>query len=249
MWIAAHGASVALPHLRSVMTARNDLWFAILERGLEGVVPEAPPEPIPYSWQFDAMLQGLVILAITTEGGVEPRRDRGGDARSRAGARAPWTALRHNPLAIDTRRFRVMGFGTARSGTMQASSARRPAASLILTALVAVLVAVPGAASRDGARAEPRRRKGDQVDDDRRALESPGATWAAGAADRGRAPIRTPAGATSVRVGQLRAAHRCVVPHPRCRTSLLDRARRIFVRTRHTAGRCRRGCRQRRQRQ
>ena len=33
VWIAAHGASVALPHLRGVMTARNDLWFEILERG------------------------------------------------------------------------------------------------------------------------------------------------------------------------------------------------------------------------
>ena len=70
VWIAAHGASVALPHLRGVMTARNDLWFEILARGLEGVVPDAPPEPIPYSWQFDAMLQGLVIFAITTEGGM-----------------------------------------------------------------------------------------------------------------------------------------------------------------------------------
>jgi TetR/AcrR family transcriptional regulator, transcriptional repressor of bet genes len=70
VWIAAHGASVPLPHLRGVMTARNDLWFEILERGLEGVVPPGPPESIPYSWQFDAMLQGLVILAITTEGNL-----------------------------------------------------------------------------------------------------------------------------------------------------------------------------------
>jgi len=70
VWIAAHGASVPLPHLRGVMTARNDLWFEILERGLEGVVPVGPVEDIPYSWQFDAMLQGLVIFAITTEGNL-----------------------------------------------------------------------------------------------------------------------------------------------------------------------------------
>ena len=88
MWIAAHGASVALPHLRGVMTARNDLWFAILERGLEGVVPEAPPEPIPYSWQFDAMLQGLVILAITTEGGRASTRSRTRCSLARRSTRA-----------------------------------------------------------------------------------------------------------------------------------------------------------------
>ncbi len=70
VWIAAHGASVPLPHLRGVMTARNDLWFEILERGLEGVVPTGSPDAIPYSWQFDAMLQGLVIFAITTEGNL-----------------------------------------------------------------------------------------------------------------------------------------------------------------------------------
>jgi TetR/AcrR family transcriptional regulator, transcriptional repressor of bet genes len=70
VWIAAHGASVPLPHLRGVMTARNDLWFEILERGLEGVVPSSSTRGIPYSWQFDAMLQGLVIFAITTEGNL-----------------------------------------------------------------------------------------------------------------------------------------------------------------------------------
>jgi TetR/AcrR family transcriptional regulator, transcriptional repressor of bet genes len=70
VWIAAHGASVPLPHLRGVMTARNDLWFEILERGLDGVVPSDATGGIPYSWQFDAMLQGLVIFAITTEGNL-----------------------------------------------------------------------------------------------------------------------------------------------------------------------------------
>jgi AcrR family transcriptional regulator len=71
VWIAAHGASVPLPHLRGVMGARNDLWFEILERGLEGVVPANSNEPVPFAWQLDALMNGLVIQAITTEAGME----------------------------------------------------------------------------------------------------------------------------------------------------------------------------------
>jgi AcrR family transcriptional regulator len=70
VWIAAHGASVRLAELRSVMASRNDLWFEILERGLEGVVPGSRRERIPYAWQLDALMNGLVIQAITTEAGI-----------------------------------------------------------------------------------------------------------------------------------------------------------------------------------
>jgi TetR/AcrR family transcriptional regulator, transcriptional repressor of bet genes len=67
VWIAAHGASVRLPQLRRLMGSRNKLWFEILARGLEGIVPAKPREKIPYVWQFDALMNGLVIQAITSE--------------------------------------------------------------------------------------------------------------------------------------------------------------------------------------
>jgi TetR/AcrR family transcriptional regulator, transcriptional repressor of bet genes len=70
VWIAAHGAAVRLEGLRRVMTARNDLWFAILERGLEGIVPRAGSGRLPFVWQLDAMMNGLVVQAITTEAQV-----------------------------------------------------------------------------------------------------------------------------------------------------------------------------------
>src|SRR4029077_18068360 len=67
VWIAAHGASVRLPHLRKLMGSRNDLYFEILERGLEGIVPKTPREKVPYIWQLDALMNGLIIQAITSE--------------------------------------------------------------------------------------------------------------------------------------------------------------------------------------
>jgi TetR/AcrR family transcriptional repressor of bet genes len=67
VWIAAHGASVRLPQLRRVMGSRNDLWFEILERGLEGIVPKSRREKVPYAWQLDALMNGLIIQAITSE--------------------------------------------------------------------------------------------------------------------------------------------------------------------------------------
>jgi TetR/AcrR family transcriptional regulator, transcriptional repressor of bet genes len=70
VWIAAHGASVRLPELRDVMASRNDLWFEILQRGLEGVVPSSGRERVPYAWQLDALMNGLVIQAVTTEADI-----------------------------------------------------------------------------------------------------------------------------------------------------------------------------------
>ena len=67
VWIAAHGSAVRLPALRRVMALRNDLWFEILERGLEGIPTRSPNARLPYAWQLDAMMNGLVIQAITTE--------------------------------------------------------------------------------------------------------------------------------------------------------------------------------------
>jgi len=68
VWIAAHGAAVRLEGLRRVMTARNELWFEILEHGLEGIVPAGGDGGrLPYTWQFDAMMNGLITQAITTD--------------------------------------------------------------------------------------------------------------------------------------------------------------------------------------
>ena len=67
VWIAAHGSAVRLPALRRVMASRNELWFEILERGLEGIPTRSPNARLPYAWQLDAMMNGLVIQAITTE--------------------------------------------------------------------------------------------------------------------------------------------------------------------------------------
>lgn len=67
VWIAAHGASVRLSELRRVTATRNNLWYEILERGLEGIVPPTPTDKVPYAWQLDALMNGLVIQAITSE--------------------------------------------------------------------------------------------------------------------------------------------------------------------------------------
>jgi TetR/AcrR family transcriptional repressor of bet genes len=70
VWIAAHGASVRLPRLRRLMGSRNELWNEILERGLEGIVPPDASDTVPYAWQLDALMNGLVTMAITTEVGL-----------------------------------------------------------------------------------------------------------------------------------------------------------------------------------
>jgi TetR/AcrR family transcriptional repressor of bet genes len=70
VWIAAHGASVRLRPLRRVMASRNDLWFDILEHGLEGIVPTSKREKVPYTWQLDALMNGLIIQAITSDADI-----------------------------------------------------------------------------------------------------------------------------------------------------------------------------------
>jgi AcrR family transcriptional regulator len=67
VWLAAWGASVRLPQLRNLMTARDDLWFAIIERSLEGIVPHSRQGRLPYVSQLHALINGLVIQALATE--------------------------------------------------------------------------------------------------------------------------------------------------------------------------------------
>ena len=52
------------------MAFRNDLWFEILGRGLESIVPRSGRDKVPYAWQLDALMNGLVTQAITTEADV-----------------------------------------------------------------------------------------------------------------------------------------------------------------------------------
>jgi AcrR family transcriptional regulator len=65
VWIAAYGASVREPDLRHTIGGRLSPWYDILDRALEGIVP-ATKQPIPFSWQLDALINGLVIQAIAT---------------------------------------------------------------------------------------------------------------------------------------------------------------------------------------
>jgi TetR/AcrR family transcriptional repressor of bet genes len=67
VWIAAWGASVRLPHLRSLMRSRDDLWLAMVERGLEGIVPPGRDGKVPYAWQLDALMDGLVIQSLAAD--------------------------------------------------------------------------------------------------------------------------------------------------------------------------------------
>ncbi len=71
VWIAARGASVRLPELSRAMASRDELWFKIIEQGLDGVVPPVRREKVPYIWQLDALINGLVMQAITTSVDVE----------------------------------------------------------------------------------------------------------------------------------------------------------------------------------
>lgn len=70
VWIAAHGASVRLGELRRVMASRNNLWFEILDTALEGIVDADPTEKVRYAWQLDALMNGLITQAITTDADV-----------------------------------------------------------------------------------------------------------------------------------------------------------------------------------
>ena len=66
VWIAAYGASVSSERLREVLGRRNDHWYDILERTLEGMVPPDARATIPIVWEVDALINGLIIQAIAT---------------------------------------------------------------------------------------------------------------------------------------------------------------------------------------
>ncbi len=67
VWINAYGEAVRLPALRHTIEARLLSWYELIDRALEGLVPPDEPGAIPWSWRFDAALNGLAIQALTSE--------------------------------------------------------------------------------------------------------------------------------------------------------------------------------------
>jgi len=73
VWIAAYGASVSHERLRDIIGARNASWYAILDRALEGLLPRPADPGIPFAWELDALINGLVIQAIASKSNLEFR--------------------------------------------------------------------------------------------------------------------------------------------------------------------------------
>src|SRR5690242_18740711 len=77
VWINAYGEAVHLASLRHTMEERLHTWYDLIDTALEGLVPpEDVAEAIPWSWRFDAVLNGLVIQALTSEAVLEGPRIR-----------------------------------------------------------------------------------------------------------------------------------------------------------------------------
>jgi AcrR family transcriptional regulator len=76
VWINAHGEAVRLAELRHTIETRLLGWYDLIDHALEGLVPSAPPEAIPWSWRVDAFLNGLVILQLTSEAVLDRKRIR-----------------------------------------------------------------------------------------------------------------------------------------------------------------------------
>ena len=76
VWINAYGEAVRLPELRHTIEARLQSWYEIIDYALEGIAPPSPRGSIPWSWRFDAVLNGLAIQALTSEAALDGRRIR-----------------------------------------------------------------------------------------------------------------------------------------------------------------------------
>jgi AcrR family transcriptional regulator len=67
VWINSYGEAVRLPELRHTIESRLSSWYELIDHALEGLVPADSPKTIPWSWRFDAVLNGLAIQALTSE--------------------------------------------------------------------------------------------------------------------------------------------------------------------------------------
>jgi AcrR family transcriptional regulator len=76
VWINAYGEAVRLAELRHTIDSRLSSWYELIDTALEGLVP--PPEngAIPWSWRFDALLNGLALQALTSDAALEGTRIR-----------------------------------------------------------------------------------------------------------------------------------------------------------------------------
>jgi TetR/AcrR family transcriptional repressor of bet genes len=71
VWINSYGEAVRLPELRHTIESRLSSWYELIDHALEGLVPEDTPKAIPWSWRFDAVLNGLAIQALTSEAALD----------------------------------------------------------------------------------------------------------------------------------------------------------------------------------
>jgi AcrR family transcriptional regulator len=71
VWINAYGEAVRLPDLRHTIESRLTSWYELIDFALEGLVPPDVPDTIPWSWRFDALLNGLAIQALTSEASLD----------------------------------------------------------------------------------------------------------------------------------------------------------------------------------
>lgn len=76
VWINAYGEAVRLAELRHTIESRLSSWYELIDEALEGLVPEYDDGAIPWSWRFDAILNGLAIQALTSEAELDGERIR-----------------------------------------------------------------------------------------------------------------------------------------------------------------------------
>jgi AcrR family transcriptional regulator len=76
VWINAYGEAVRLADLRHTIDSRLNPWYELIDTALEGLVPENSDGGIPWSWRFDALLNGLALQALTSEAALDGERIR-----------------------------------------------------------------------------------------------------------------------------------------------------------------------------
>lgn len=76
VWINAYGEAVRLADLRHTIDSRLNPWYELVDTALEGLVPEDSDGTIPWSWRFDAVLNGLALQALTSEAALDGERIR-----------------------------------------------------------------------------------------------------------------------------------------------------------------------------
>jgi AcrR family transcriptional regulator len=76
VWINAYGEAVRLADLRHTIDSRLNPWYELVDKALEGLVPADTDGTIPWSWRFDAILNGLALQALTTEAALDGERIR-----------------------------------------------------------------------------------------------------------------------------------------------------------------------------